>query len=228
MKKRLPPLLVLCCSLIALLFSVENVKCSPYAEPNTNPPWYEPSPTNPPVLKVPEGSVNLASNKPVTCSDPEPIIGRIEEIRDGKKSEGWYSYLEIGPLDKQYVQIDLMTNATIYAIWIWHRYEYVPDVYVPNDVVVQITSDSTFSNTVYTVFNCDKDNTLGLGKGNNMPFGTSKFGKLITVNALTARFVRVYGRGEKSFPHSRFVEIEVYGLPAPSEKLANQSAHGTR
>jgi len=228
MKKRLPLLQVLYCSLITLLFSVENAKCSPYPVPNTNPPWYEPSPKTPPVLKVPKGSVNLAANKPVTSSDPEPILGGIEEIADGKKSEGWYSYLEIGPPGKQYVQIDLMTNATIYAIWIWHRYEYVPDVCVPNDVVVQITSDSTFSNTVYTVFNCDKDNTLGLGKGNNMPFGTSKFGKLIPVNALAARFVRVYGRGDNQSQMSRFVEVEVHGLFVPREEPAKQSAHGTR
>jgi hypothetical protein len=173
---------------------------------------------------VPKGSVNLAANKPVTSSDNDPINGKLEQITDGKKSGEMESYVEIGPSNKQYVQIDLVTNSTIYAIWIWHYYEWVPDVYVPNDVVVLITSDSTFTNTVSTVFNCDKDNTLGLGKGNDMPFGTSKFGKLIHVDALPARFVRVYGRGERNSPMSKFVEIEVHGLPVPHEESANQSA----
>jgi hypothetical protein len=227
MKKRLSLIQILYFSLITLLFSVENAKCSPYPVPNTNPPWYEPSLTNPPVLKVPKGSVNLAANKPVTSSDLDPVCGKLEQLTDGNKSEYSESYVEIGP-GKQYVQIDLQTNATIYAIWVWHNYAWVPDVFVPRDVVVQATTDATFTNTVYTVFNCDKDNTLGFGKGSDMPFGTSKFGKLIHVNAVTGRFVRVYGRGDNQLEMSRFVEIEVHGLPVTREEQANQSAHGTR
>ena len=227
MKKRLPPLQVLYCSLITLLLSVENAKCSPYPVPNTNPPWYEPSPKTPPVLKVPKGSVNLAANKPVTSSDIDPVCGKLEQLTDGNKSEYAESYVEIGP-GKQYVQIDLQTNATIYAIWVWHNYAWVPDAFVPRDVVVQTNTDSTFTNNVDTVFNSDKDNSLGFGKGNDMPFGTSKFGKLIHVNAVSARFVRVYGRGDYTSEMTRFVEIEVYGLSVPREEPANKRGHVTR
>ena len=229
MKKRLPPLQILYCSIITLLFYAENAKCTPFPVPNTNPPCYEPAPKTPPTLKVPKGCMNLAANKPVTSSDSDPICGKIEQITDGIKGGDEESFVEIGPLNKQYVQIDLLTNSTVHAIWVWHQYAtWVPDAFVPRDVVVQIATDSTFTNTVHTVFNCDKDNTLGFGKGDDMPFGTSKFGKLINVNAVTGRFVRVYGRGDNQSGMSRFVEIEVHGLSAPREEPTNQTANGTR
>ena len=167
------------------------------------------------MLDVPKGCVNLAANKPVTSSDRGGlVVGALNQITDGVKSWDANACVEIGP-DKQYVQIDLNTNAVIYAIRMWHYHSFVPDVDVPKDVVVQVASDSTFTNSVGTVFNCDADNTLGLGQGNDMPFGTSKFGKTVYVNARPARFVRVYGRGSHLSPMTRFVEIEVDGVPSP-------------
>ena len=219
-------LIVVSGAFVVLLFQAGLVDASPYPVRNTNPPWYEASPANAPKLKVPNGCTNLAAGKPVTSSDKNPIIGKLKQITDGDKR--WHDgcYVELAP-GKQYVQINLQTNATIHAVWLWHYYSWVPNVDVPNDVVVLLGSEPTFTNNVTTVFNCDKDNSLGLGKGKDEPFGTSTFGKIVDVNAVQARFVRVYGRGGYIDELTKFVEIEVHGVPISNNKSANKTLNRT-
>ncbi len=214
-------LIVFSGAFVVLLFNVRIAESSPYPVRNTDPPWYESAPTNAPKLQVPEGSTNLAAGKPVTSSDTNPMIGKCEQITDGDKNWQDGSYVELAP-GKQYIQIDLLTNATIHAVWVWHYYSWVPNVDVPNDVVIQLGHEATFSNNVTTVFNSDNDDTLGLGKGKDIPFGTSKYGKLIHTNPIRSRFIRVYGRGGKIDELSKYVEIEVYGKPISDKNKANK------
>jgi hypothetical protein len=184
---------------------------------NTDPPWYEPAATNTPTLNIPKGSTNLAAGKPVTSSDMEPIIGELKYITDGNKDlQDITSCVEL--FGKHHVQIDLLTNATIYAIWVWHNNSkmsahLMPNVDVPNDVVIQLGYEPTFTNNTTTVFNADSDNSLGLGKGKDMPFGIFQYGKVIHIPPTPARFIRVYGRGGKLDETTKYVEIEVYGKP---------------
>ena len=59
-----------------------------------------------PEIMVPAGTVNLSQDKPVTGSDPLPVIGELELITDGDKACSDGTYVEFGP-GLQWVQIDL-------------------------------------------------------------------------------------------------------------------------
>ncbi len=93
-----------------------------------------------PYLLVPEGTVNLALEKVVKCSDPYPIMGEPELITDGDKEATDASYIEldVGP---QHITIDLEEQCTIYAIAFWH---YHKKARVYHDVVVQVADDPDF------------------------------------------------------------------------------------
>lgn len=173
-----------------------------------NVPNLEPPRTNgPPTLLVPAGTVNLAKGKPVTGSDNDPLLGDMTLLTDGDKSAEEGSYTEFGS-GKQWVQIDLEKSATIHAVYLWH-FHLSPRVY--HDVVVQVSDDPDFITGVTTVFNNDHDNTSGFGIGTNLAYVETNHGKLIEVNAVKGRYVRLYSKGSTANGLNHYIEVEVFG-----------------
>ncbi len=170
----------------------------------------EPLQQTAPTLKVPEGTVLLSADKPVTSSDDWPLIGDVEYLTDGDKETGEGYYVELIP-GLQWVQIDLEQEATIEAIWLWH---YHAQQRAYHDVVVQLSNDPEFASDVTTVFNNDFDNSAGFGVGPDLPYIETNYGKLIDVKSVSARYVRFYANGSTSNDANHYIEAEVWGVPA--------------
>jgi len=179
----------------------------PVNEPNIEKPSGKP---RPPFL-APAGTGNLALGKPVTGSDEWPVIGDLSMVTDGDKSGEQGSFVELAP-GPQWVQIDLQRKATIYAIVVWH---YHSQARAYRDVIVQVSDDPEFVTGLTTVFNNDHDNTSGLGAGKDMGYVETFEGKLIDCKGVAARYVRLYSNGNTSDDGNQYVEVEVYGKPAP-------------
>ena len=165
----------------------------------------------PPFL-APEGTTNLAKDKPISASDEEPIIGDIEMITDSDKEAADGSYVELGPF-VQHVTVDLEKESELYAIVVWH-YHKQPRVYF--DVVVQVSNDKDFISDVKTVFNNDIDNSAGLGIGKDMHYTETSEGKLIDLlsqGSPKGRYVRLYSNGNTSNDLNHYIEVDVYGKP---------------
>ena len=163
----------------------------------------------PPFL-APAGTKNVALGKPVSSSDEDPIVGKIEMITDGDKEGSDGSFVELAPM-LQYVTIDLEAMHNIYAIVVW-QYHQSQRVYF--DVVVQVADDPDFITNVRTLFNNDIDNSAGLGVGKDMHYiGTNK-GNLINAKGAKARYVRLYSSGNNNNDLNHYIEVEVYGKPA--------------
>ncbi|MGE5611572.1 MAG: discoidin domain-containing protein, partial [Bacillota bacterium] len=160
---------------------------------------------------APPGTVNLAAKRPVTSSEAEPIIGSLDFVTDGDKEGTEGSYVELGP-NSQWVQIDLGKPCEIWGIAVWH-YHADPRVY--KDVVVQLSDDPNFITGVTTAYNNDHDNSSGFGLGKAPMYFESHEGKLIETNGQTkGRYVRLYSRGSTAGDENRYIEVEVYGIPA--------------
>jgi hypothetical protein len=159
---------------------------------------------------APAGVTNVALGKPVTSSDPEPIIGDLEQVTDGDKKGAEGSFVELGPL-VQYVTIDLGAPNEIYAILFWHFHK-TARVYL--DVVVQVADDAGFTKNVRTLFNNDTDNSAGLGAGKDMNYVETAEGKLVDAKGSRARYVRLYSNGNNANDLNHYVEVEVFGRPA--------------
>ncbi len=179
----------------------------PYDEPDVDIPSREP---RPPFL-VPEGTGNLAAHRPVTSSDPVPILGSLDQITDGDKWTYDGSVVELGP-GLQWVQIDLEQRAPIYAIVVWHDFIPRRRWEVCRDVIVQVADDPRFRRKVRTLFNNDRDNSAGLGAGRDKSYAETYEGKLIDAKGVVARYFRLYARGGSDLELSRYIEVEVYGL----------------
>lgn len=160
----------------------------------------------PPFL-APAGTTNVALGKPVTASDRELLYGSLDMVTDGDKEADDGSFIELGP-NPQYVTIDLREPCEIYAIVVWH-YHKLPRVYF--DVVVQISDDKNFRTGVTTVFNNDRDNSLGLGTGTDLHYTETNEGKLIDSKGIQGRYVRLYSNGNTSDDLNHYIEVEVYG-----------------
>lgn len=161
-----------------------------------------------PTWKAPSGVKNLALKKPVTSSDKDPIIGKLDQITDGDKEGSDGSWVELGP-GLQWVQIDLQQAATIYGFLVW-RHHGDPRIY--RDVVIQVSDDPDFINNVQTVFNNDQDNSAGLGVGKDREFFESYEGNLTEVKGVKGRYVRLYSKGSTSDDQNHYTEVEVWGL----------------
>lgn len=179
----------------------------PVNEPNIEKPLGKP---RPPFL-APVGTTNLALGKPVTSSDEWPIIGEAAMVTDGDKDGGQGSFVELAP-GTQWVQIDLGQRATIYAVLLWH---YHAQARAYRDVIVQVGDDPDFADGATTVFNNDHDNSSGLGAGTDMGYVETFEGKLIDCKGVAGRYVRLYSNGNTSDDGNQYVEVEVYGKPAP-------------
>lgn len=156
---------------------------------------------------VPVGTKLLSLGKPVTSSDGRPDIGSLSLVTDGEKSALDGNWVELAP-GKQWVQIDLGAPHTINAIVIWH---YHGEARIYKDVVVQLADDPDFITNVRTVFNNDQTNEAGLGLGKDRQYFESNEGKLIPVNGLKARYVRLYSNGNSSDDQNHYTEVEVWG-----------------
>ncbi len=160
----------------------------------------------PPFL-APAGTTNVALGKPVSSSDPEPVIGELAMVTDGDKEAGEGSFVELGPL-LQHVTIDLQAEHVIYGIRLWH-YHQLPRVYF--DVVIQVANDPNFATDVQTVFNNDMDSSIGLGLGKDMHYVDTHFGELFDAKAIRGRYVRLYSRGNSTDDLNHYIEVEVHG-----------------
>jgi len=159
---------------------------------------------------APAGVKNLALNKPVTSSDKDPIIGKLEQVTDGDKEGSDGSWVELAP-GLQWVQIDLGKPSDIYGILRWHQHG---DPRIYRDVVVQVAADADSINGVKVIFNNDQDNSAGLGVGKDREFFETYEGKLIdlTKAPVKARYLRFYSKGNTSDDQNHYTEIEVYGF----------------
>ena len=163
-----------------------------------------------PEIMVPAGTVNLSQDKPVTGSDPLPVIGELELITDGDKAGSDGTYVEFGP-GLQWVQIDLESPAKIAAIVVWHFHS---QARAYHDVIVQVSDDPEFKKDVKTIFNNDDNNTAGMGAASDPGYSVTFEGRLIEANGATGRYVRLYSNGNTSDELNHYVEVEVYGQPA--------------
>ncbi len=170
----------------------------------------------PPVLKAreplyaPKGVENLAAGAPVTASQMRPLIGNLEQITDGEKtgSDGYFIEMATG---LQYVQLDLGEMRELFALAVWH-FHMEPRVYF--DVVVRVAEDPDFITNVRTLFNNDHDNSAGFGVGKEKEYIETYEGKLMPVQDVRARYVRLYSRGNTSNELNHYIEVEVYGKTA--------------
>ncbi|MDR2429725.1 MAG: discoidin domain-containing protein [Puniceicoccales bacterium] len=174
------------------------------------PQFFEREPLPHPVIQVPEGTTNLARGRPVTSSDKAPAEGEISYITDGDKDGDEGFDVELAP-GVQWVQIDLGKSAELYAVAIWHFHRWRPRAY--RSVVVQISNDAGFKKDVTTVFNNDYENKAGLGIGRDKVYIETNRGKLIPVNAVKGRYVRLYSAGNTVNGANHYVEVEVFGKP---------------
>jgi hypothetical protein len=167
-----------------------------------------------PVIMVPEGTINLASNKLFTSSYIDPIIGDFKLITDGDKETDLMSWVELGP-GKQWIQLDLGATNTLYAIVIW-RLHLGPRVY--HDVIIQVSNDPKCETQVITLFNNDHDNSSGMGVGKDKAYIETFEGKVIDAKGLSGRYVRIYSSGNSRDFLNHYVEVEVHGIPIETGK----------
>ena len=158
---------------------------------------------------VPKGVTLLSVGKPVSASDEEPIIGEIAMITDGDKEGSEGSFVELGP-GVQWVQIDLGDSYKIYPIVVWHFHSQAA-VYF--DVVIQVSDDPDFIDSVEVVFNNDHDNSSGLGVGKQKEYIEVYEGRLFKGKGAKGRYVRLYSNGNTSTDLNHYIEVEVYGKP---------------
>ena len=164
-----------------------------------------------PPFYVPSDAKNMALGMLVNSSDPEPVIGEMEQITDGDKEGGDGSYLELG-FDVQWIQVDLEQEVEIFAILFWH-FHMQGRVY--RDVIVQVSNDEDFISGVKTLYNNDRDNSAGLGAGTDYEYVDTFEGFLVDAKGITGRYVRLYSNGNTSNDMNHYIEVEVFGRPAP-------------
>jgi hypothetical protein len=161
----------------------------------------------PPFL-APVGTKNVALGKPVTCTDENPIFGKLEMITDGDKETDEGSFVELGYSLLQHITIDLEAEYNIYAIVFWH---YHSDIRAYFDVIVQVADDPGFTTNVKTLFNNDHDNSAGFGIGKDKNYIETSEGKLIDAGGIRSRYIRLYSNGNDLDEFNRYIEVEVYG-----------------
>lgn len=166
-----------------------------------------------PPFYAPEGTKNVALNKPVISSDKEPVVGWLEMITDGKKAadtESGGANCVVLHSSLQSVTIDLKAEYEIYAILLWHFHSRARVYY---DVIVQVADDADFVTNLRTLFNNDDDNSAGFGFGSDKHYIEAAEGKLIDAGGVPARYVRLYSSGNNESSDNHYVEVEVFGKP---------------
>lgn len=162
------------------------------------------------AFMVPAGTALLSSKKTVTASDPVTLVGTLDQVTDGDKEGADGSFMALGP-GSQWIQIDLGSTESLYAIMVWH-YHKMARVY--RDVVVQVADDADFITNVRTLFNNDSDNSSGLGIGRDYEYIETNEGKLIDGRGEKGRYVRLYSKENTADGANHYIEVEIYGKPA--------------
>lgn len=162
-----------------------------------------------PAFLAPAGTINVALRKPVSSSDPDPVVGNIDMVTDGNKSGTDGSFVQFKE-GVQSVVIDLESRHTIYAVLVWH-YLKEPRAYA--GVVIQVADDPDFITNVVTLFNNDRTNAAGLGIGTDLRYVETAEGKLIDAKGVEARYVRLFTNGSDKVATNHYVEVEVFGKP---------------
>ena len=171
-------------------------------------------------LFVPKGTSLISRGRPVTCSNPKPLVGKPGQVTDGIKEGGETYSLWFGT-GRQHVQIDLEAEYSVYAIAIWHE-QYL-NIY--NDVIVQVSKSSDFSTDTTTVFNNDHDNSSGLGKGADQCYCDTYRGKVIDAKGVVGRYVRVYSNGSAREAMNLLTEVEVHGISVEGKAKPDAILH---
>lgn len=169
---------------------------------------------------VPVGTTNLAAGKLVTASNTNLSALILTRITDGEKSDTAGSRVDVG-LRRQWVQIDLGTNAEVSAVLIWRDYS---EIRVYSDVLVQISTAPDFQTNVTTIFNNDADDSLGFGAGQDCHYIESFQGRLMDAKQVEGRYVRSYSGGSHTSRSNNYVEIEVFGRPLRQSKSGSEDA----
>jgi hypothetical protein len=159
---------------------------------------------------APRGTLLLSAGKPVTSSEPEPVIGELDMVVDGDKEAHRGGYVELGP-GRQFVQIDLGEVHLIDVVLVWH---YHAQARVYRDVIVQVGADADMLTGVVTIFNNDHDSSSGLGVGQDYEYIDTHEGRLLAADGVPGRYVRLYSNGSTAGPMNHYTEVEVYGRPA--------------
>jgi hypothetical protein len=169
---------------------------------------YDPNKTRPPMM-VPPGLKNLAPGSKLACSVTNVTPETLAKLTDGDKDAYDESvvFLRRG---RQYVQMDLGSPQELFAIVIWHAHNMLK---VYHDVVVQVSDDADFKQSVCVLFNNDQDNTSGLGVGTDREYFETREGKLIDAKGVKVRYLRFYSNGSTNGALNEYTEIEVYGRP---------------
>lgn len=168
----------------------------------------EASPANDRVM-VPRATRLISQGRPVTSSDPLPVIGQLSMITDGDKSGQEGAYVELGP-GLQWVQIDLGAVFHIDAVVVWHFHS---QARVYHDVVIQASDDVRFTNPEM-IFNNDSDNSARLRRGPayQQAYIESHLGKAVWANT-SGRYIRLYSNGNTSDELNHYCEVQVFGRP---------------
>jgi hypothetical protein len=147
-------------------------------------------------------AMNAAKNKTVKGSY---IAGDPNVMVDGIKND---TAAFVGNGDGlKWLQIDLGRSYDINRVNIWH---YFGDGRTYHDVIVQVSNTEDFSSGVTTVFNNDKDDTAGIGMGNENEYAETEDGKSIPFDTVNARYVRLYSNGSNANEYNHYVEVEVW------------------
>jgi uncharacterized protein YabE (DUF348 family)/predicted phosphodiesterase len=147
--------------------------------------------------------VNLAPGSTISSSTTFSGIPYITDSLTTNSSKA----AKAGP-GLHWVQLDLGEAHDLYAIKLWH---YFSDGRIYKDVIVRLSNDPTFSSDVVTAFNNDNDGSAGLGVGTDSEYKESSTGKMISFNAVNARYARFYSNGSSVTGWNHYVEIEIYG-----------------
>ena len=169
-----------------------------------------------PKFYAPKGTGLISKGKPATCSDPDVPEEKLKKITDGDKDFMEESVLLLKP-GLQYVQLDLGAPQTLHAIVFWHFHEY-ERVYF--DVIVQVSDDPEFKESVTTLFHNDHDKSADPEVGKDYKERDKEYidkveGKLVDAKGLKAQYVRLYSQGNSTDDTNTYIEVEVFGEPAP-------------
>lgn len=171
-----------------------------------------------PSIFVPADATNLLSrNCKVASSDSSLQKASLSLIVDGNKEIDETQILVLNPaIAKQWVQLDFGQEKEVFALCIWHDYT---RAYVYQNMVVQLSNDPDFLTGVATVFNNDRNDELGFGKGKDKVYVETFEGRPVAVNGVKSRYMRVYGQC-RLYPQIHYIEIEAYGRdPIPAESI---------
>lgn len=170
----------------------------------------EPPPTTtPPPPPAPPKCRQLARGRPVTTSG-KVLSGRLAQVTDGQKDAGPDTAVEVSPRS-QWVQIDLGGDHTLHYIGLWHNF--LDPSTIVRGVLVQVSRDPKFQTGVTTLYNGDRLNSQGHGRGQDAYYYESNLGRLIHAGGVKARYVRCWSVGSTCTDAlNRWIEVEVWGL----------------